>query len=66
MGRRGITRWDLSGGVVAPPSLPVLVVRATYDRTKELAAGATYNAVKSRLGTKTYADVKRRPLQIGG
>lgn len=62
----GITRWDLSGGVVAPPSLPVLVVRATYDRTKELAAGATYNAVKSRLGTKTYADVKRRPLQIGG
>ena len=62
----GITRWDLSGGVVAPPSLPVLVVRATYDRTKELSAGATYNAVKSRLGTKTYADVKRRPLQIGG
>ena len=62
----GITRWDLSGGVVASPSLPVLVVRATYDRTKELAAGATYNAVKSRLGTKTYADVKRRPLQIGG
>lgn len=62
----GITRWDLSGGVVAPPSLPVLVVRATYDRTKELAAGATYNAIKSRLGTKTYADVKRRPLQIGG
>ena len=62
----GITRWDLSGGVVAPPSLPVLVVRATYYRTKELAAGATYDAVKSRLGTKTYADVKRRPLQIGG
>jgi len=62
----GITRWDLSGGVVAPPSLPVLVVRATYDRTKELAAGATYSSVKSRLGTKTYADVKRRPLQIGG
>jgi len=62
----GITRWDLSGGVVAPPSLPVLVVRATYDRTKELSAGATYNAIKSRLGTKTYADVKRRPLQIGG
>ena len=62
----GITRWDLSGGVVAPPSLPVLVVRATYDRSRELAAGATYNAVKSRLGTKTYADVKRRPLQIGG
>lgn len=62
----GITRWDLSGGVVAPPSLPVVVVRATYDRTKELAAGASYNAVKSRLGTETYADIKRRPLQIGG
>lgn len=62
----GITRWDLSGGVVAPPSLPVLVVRATYDRTKELANGASYNAIRSRLGTKTYADVKRRPLQIGG
>lgn len=62
----GITRWDLSGGVVAPPSLPVLVVRATYDRTKELANGSTYNAIRSRLGTKTYADVKRRPLQIGG
>ena len=60
------TLWNLSGGVVAPPSLPVVVVRATYDRTKELAAGATYNAVKSRLGTKTYADIKRRPLQIGG
>lgn len=62
----GITQWNLSGGVVAPPSLPVVVVRATYDRTKELANGATYNAIKSRLGTKTYADIKRRPLQIGG
>lgn len=62
----GITQWDLSGGVIAPPALPVLVVRATYDRSKELAAGATYDAIKSRLGTKTYADIKRRPLQIGG
>ena len=52
--------------MIAPPALPVLVVRATYDRSKELAAGATYDAIKSRLGTKTYADVKRRPLQIGG
>lgn len=62
----GITQWDLSGGVIAPPALPVVVVRATYDRSRELAAGATYDAIKSRLGTKTYADVKRRPLQIGG
>lgn len=62
----GITQWDLSGGVIAPPALPVLVVRATYDRSRELANGATYDAIRSRLGTKTYADVKRRPLQIGG
>lgn len=62
----GITQWDLSGGVIAPPALPVVVVRATYDRSRELAAGATYDAIKSRLGTKTYADIKRRPLQIGG
>ena len=62
----GVTQWDLSGGVIASPSLPVLVVRATYDRTKELANGATYDGIRSRLGTKTYADIKRRPLQIGG
>lgn len=62
----GVTQWDLSGGVIASPSLPVLVVRATYDRTKELANGATYDGIRSRLGTKTYAGIKRRPLQIGG
>lgn len=62
----GVTQWDLSGGVIASPALPVLVVRATYDRAGELANGASYNTIRSRLGTKTYADIKRRPLQIGG
>ena len=63
----GAVDWVISGDVVAPPALPVVVVRHTYDAVSAVTGARTYQDVRNLQGLMTYTQVKRNPLaRIGG
>ena len=64
---QGAVDWTLTGDVVAPPAMPVLIVRHTYTDVADATGALTYDQVRALQGAATYAWIKRYELyRIGG
>lgn len=57
-----LTRWQLSGDLVAAPSLNVLVPIWTYQTVQNL--WSSYDSAQSTLAAKTYLDVLKSPSGV--
>lgn len=57
-----LTRWQLTGDLVASPSLSVLVPVWTYGNVQDL--WATYQQAQTTLSGKTYLDVLKSPSGV--
>jgi hypothetical protein len=57
-----LTRWQLTGDLVAAPSLNVLVPIWTYGAVQAL--WTTYQAAQTTLAGKTYLDVLKSPSGV--
>jgi hypothetical protein len=57
-----LTHWQLSGDLVAAPTMNVLVPVWTYGTVAAL--WGTYQAAQTALASKTYLDVLKSPSGI--
>lgn len=57
----GWTEWSMTGVRVAPPALPVQIVRHTYASVAQAIGSMTYSGLLAKQGSYTYTTVKRYP-----